>query len=163
MAIRCPACPASNCSASYLGVSILHFWGTETLTGDEARQADVQRQYLALRDRMIGALLRQARTERAISEELSQASSIPVAQLERYELGEDSLPMHELTVLATQVRRNMNYFLETGSYIGRLLAARQDWAAFAEGYPRRCAPVCIAAFKSRFHRNCDDVKPDAHR
>jgi transcriptional regulator with XRE-family HTH domain len=128
-----PSLPQVELLATYLGVSISHFWGTEILSGDGEHQTDVQQEYLALRDRMVGALLRQARADQDMSlEDLSQASNIPVEQLERYELGEDSMPMHELTVLASQVQRNMSYFLESSSYIGRLLAARQDWAEFTD-------------------------------
>lgn len=128
-----PSLPQLELLANYLGVPISHFWGTETVSGTAEKEADAQREYLALRDRMIGALLRQAREERDISlDDLSAASNISAEQLQRYELGEDSLPMHELTVLASQVQRNMNYFLESSSYIGRLLAARQEWDEYTD-------------------------------
>src|SRR5690606_28195595 len=94
---------------------------------------DPQQEYLALRDRMIGALLRQAREDGNLSlEQVSEASSIPAEQIERYELGEVPLPIHELTVLANAVNRNVSYFLESSSYIGQLLATREAWKHFAD-------------------------------
>jgi transcriptional regulator with XRE-family HTH domain len=128
-----PSLPQLELLANYLDVPISHFWGTETLSADAERQMDVQGEYLALRDRMIGALLQQARLDKGMAiDELSTAAHIELEQLRRYELGEESLPMHELTVLASQLQKNMNYFLESSSYIGQLLAARQNWQDFTD-------------------------------
>ncbi len=129
---RTPSLPQLELLANYLGIPVAHFWGTETFSGeDETHAVDAQFQYLALRDRMIGALLRQAREEQALTlDALSEISNIPVEQLAQYELGELSLPMHELTVLANGVHKNISYFLESSSYIGQILAALQEWKHF---------------------------------
>jgi transcriptional regulator with XRE-family HTH domain len=88
---------------------------------------------MALRDRMIGALLRQAREEANIStEELGQMTAIPAENIERYELGELSLPMHELSVLASSLKKNVSYFLESSSHIGQLLSIREEWKHFTD-------------------------------
>src|SRR5690606_3999777 len=121
-----PSLPQLELLANYLGVPISHFWGMETISDSRANRTDPQQEYLALRDRMIGALLRQAREDGNLSlEQVSEASSIPAEQIERYELGEVPLPIHELTVLANAVNRNVSYFLESSSYIGQLLATRE--------------------------------------
>jgi transcriptional regulator with XRE-family HTH domain len=127
-----PSLPQLELLANYLGVPVSHFWGTATLSSDRREQVvDTQAEYLALRDRMIGALLQQARQDEALSlDDLSQATNIPVEQLRQYELGEVSLPMHELTVVAGAVNRNISYFLESSSYIGRVLSALQEWQHF---------------------------------
>lgn len=129
-----PSLPQLELLANYLDVPVSHFWSTETLagSGDHAHQ-DIQKEYLALRDRMVGALLRQAREEHDMSlEALSEASHLPVDQITRYELGELPIPIHELSVLASSVNHNMGYFLESSSFIGQLLAARQEWKDFAD-------------------------------
>jgi transcriptional regulator with XRE-family HTH domain len=128
-----PSLPQLELLANYLGVPISHFWGMETISDSRANRTDPQQEYLALRDRMIGALLRQAREDGNLSlEQVSEASSIPAEQIERYELGEVPLPIHELTVLANAVNRNVSYFLESSSYIGQLLATREAWKHFAD-------------------------------
>jgi transcriptional regulator with XRE-family HTH domain len=128
-----PSLPQLELLANFLGVPISHFWATETISDSKTHRADARLEYLALRDRMIGALLRQAREEASISlDDLSQASQIPVGQLQQYELGELPLPLHELAVLAGAVKRNMSYFLESSSYIGQLLASREEWKHFAD-------------------------------
>ena len=127
-----PTLPELEILAYYLDVPVSHFWGTSTLEGERGKHTGAQTEYLALRDRMIGALLRQAREEQVMSlEELSAASGLPAEQISRYELGEAPLPMHELTVLANGVRRNLSYFLESSSHIGELLAMREEWKRFA--------------------------------
>lgn len=127
-----PSLPQLEILAYFLDVPISHFWGMDTLSAD-GKGADAQTEYMALRDRMVGALLRQAREEAQISaEDLSEVSGISVAQLDHYELGEISIPMHELSVLAGGVRKNMSYFLEGSSHIGKLLTMREEWQHFSQ-------------------------------
>ena len=129
-----PSLPQLELLASYLDVPITHFWSTETLTGsDDGKHQHIQQEYLALRDRMVGALLRQAREDGGISlETLSNASHLPVDLLTDYELGDVPIPLHELSVLASHVNKNMSYFLESSGFIGQLLTARQEWKDFAD-------------------------------
>jgi transcriptional regulator with XRE-family HTH domain len=83
--------------------------------------------------RMIGALLRQAREELGISvEDLAVASHIDAVRITHYELGELAAPMHELSVLAGLVKKNISYFLESSSQIGELLAQKEMWRHFME-------------------------------
>src|SRR5512134_1393179 len=97
-----PSLPQLELLAYYLGVPVSHFWGTDTLEAKVGRHVDIQLEYLALRNRMVGALLRQAREEAGLSlDQMSQASSVPVERIQYYELGESPLPMHELTVMAS--------------------------------------------------------------
>jgi len=126
-----PSLPQLEILAYYLDVPVSHFWGMETLDHAESREA--QTEYMALRDRMIGALLRQAREEAGVSvEDLSQLTGIASDQITRYELGEMSLPMHELTVLASGVKKNVSYFLESSSHVGQWLETKEKWKHFAD-------------------------------
>lgn len=128
-----PSLPQIELLAYYLGVPVSHFWGTDTLEAKIGRHIDIQLEYLALRDRMVGALLRQAREEAELSlEDLSQASGIPGEQIASYEMGETALPMHELTVLASAVKKNISYFLESSGHVGEWLATREQWKHFSD-------------------------------
>ena len=127
-----PSLPQLELLASYLGVPVSHFWSTETISDSQAHRADANAEYLSLRDRMIGALLRQAREDAGLGlDDISAASGIPAENIERYELGEASLPIHELSVLANAANKNISYFLESTSYVGQLLASREEWKHFA--------------------------------
>jgi transcriptional regulator with XRE-family HTH domain len=126
-----PSLPQLELLAYYLDVPVSHFWGLETLEAKGRPRADTQEEYMNLRHRMIGALLRQARDDaNKTIEEVSQATNIPVASIEAYELGELSIPMNELSALASVVSKNIGYFLETSSQIGELLAIRERWKHF---------------------------------
>jgi transcriptional regulator with XRE-family HTH domain len=128
-----PSLPQLELLAYYLGVPVSHFWGSETLEASQEKAIDAQTEYLALRNRMVGALLRQARQEANLSvEELSQTTGLPIEQINSYELGEIPLPMHELTVLASGVKRNIKYFLESSSHVGEWLEIREEWKHFTD-------------------------------
>jgi len=128
-----PSLPQLELLAYYLGVPVSHFWGSETLEASQEKAIDAQTEYLALRNRMVGALLRQARQEDNLSvEELSQTTGLPIEQINSYELGEIPLPMHELTVLASGVKKNVKYFLESSSHVGEWLEIREEWKHFTD-------------------------------
>lgn len=128
-----PSLPQLEILAYYLDVPVSHFWGASTVGEGEASRRSAQSEYMALRDRMIGALLRQAREEAGLSvEELGQMTAIPPEHINRYELGELPLPMHELSVLASSLRKNVSYFLESSSHIGQLLSIREEWKHFTD-------------------------------
>ncbi len=126
-----PSLPQLELLAYYLGVPISHFWGTETLEAKQGVHVDIQTEYVALRTRMIGAMLRAAREELNLSlDEVSQSASVPRDKVELYEAGETAIPMHELTVLAGALKKNTSYFLESSGYIGQWLASREEWKHF---------------------------------
>lgn len=126
-----PSLPQIELLAYYLGVPVSHFWGMETLEAKHGRHVDIQTEYTALRNRMIGALLHQAREEGNLTlEALSEASAVPVEQIRSYEMGETPIPMHELSVFSGLVKKNTNYFLESSGHIGELLATREEWKHF---------------------------------
>lgn len=129
-----PSLPQLEIVAYFLGVPVSHFWSTSTFESEEVEHDDsAQVEYQAIRDRMIGVLLRQAREDMRLSlDELSAASGLPAERLEQYELGDRPLPMNELSALASALRQSMRYFLETSSYIGDFLALREEWQRFAE-------------------------------
>lgn len=128
-----PSLPQLEILAQYLDVPVSHFWSSTTLQSEKVDRTDVQGEYLALRDRMIGALLRQAREATGLSlEALSEKCGLPSEEIAHYELGETPLPMHTLSVLASGVNKNMSYFLENGSHLGEWLALREAWKQLAQ-------------------------------
>lgn len=128
-----PTLPQLELLAYYLDVPVSHFWGQKTLDSDKARTASAQSEYMTLRTRMIGALLRQAREEQNLSlEELAEQSHIALESLQHYEVGNLPVPMHELAVVSGILNRNMDFFLETSSYIGELLRIREEWKHFID-------------------------------
>lgn len=127
-----PSLPQLELLAYYLGVPISHFWGTNTLEASQGRHVDIQTEYMALRDRMVGALLRQAREEAAMTvEALAETCNLPADDIRRYEVGESPTPMHELSVMAGVLKKNLSYFQESSGHIGNWLAMREEWKHFS--------------------------------
>jgi transcriptional regulator with XRE-family HTH domain len=128
-----PSLPQLELLAYYLDVPVSHFWGVKTRESDKEEKSSAQGEYMALRDRMIGAMLRQAREAQGLDfETVSARSGIELERLQYYELGNVSVPMHELAVLSNIVNKNIDYFLESSSYVGELLNIREEWKHFYE-------------------------------
>lgn len=127
-----PDLPQLELLAYYLDVPISHFWGQKTIDNDPTSKVHAQNEYMQLRQRMIGALLRQAREQRDLTlADVAEATYLEEATIANYEAGLAPIPMNELTVLANAVDKNMDYFLEASSYIGELLKMREEWKHFA--------------------------------
>lgn len=128
-----PTLPQLELLAYYLDVPVSHFWGLETTKVSRAGRETAQPEYISLRNRMVGALLRQAREEMTLSQaDVAQASGLSEERIVAYELGDLAPPMHELSVLATIVNKNLDYFMETGGQIGDLLMMREAWKHFSQ-------------------------------
>lgn len=128
-----PSLPQLELLAYYLDVPVSHFWGNRTLEAQGSPRVRAHAEYMALRDRMVGARLRQFREQRGLAlETVAERSGIAAEHLDRYELGEESIPMHALTVLADSVGVNPDVFLESGGQIGELLAQRAMWQHFTQ-------------------------------
>ncbi len=128
-----PSLPQLELLAFYLGIPVSHFWGMDTLEATSDDLISAQQEYLSLRTRMIGALLGIARDEAGVSlEALGDETGVPVEQLTRYEMGEISVPMSELTVISNALKKNISYFLESGSHLGDWLAMREEWKNFTQ-------------------------------
>jgi transcriptional regulator with XRE-family HTH domain len=128
-----PSLPQLELLAYYLNVPVSHFWGLETLNSSGNLEEKSQPEYLTLRNRMVGALLRQAREAAGVTiDDLAELCGLSASKISEYELGEAAPPIHELSVLASGVDKNLNYFLESTSQIGELLTRLEDWKHFSE-------------------------------
>ncbi len=128
-----PSLPQLEILAFYLDVPISHFWSMDTLEATVQDHSNTQNEYIALRNRIVGALLRIAREERDLTvESVSATTGVPADMIEQYELGDIAMPMHELTVLSNAVGKNISYFLESRSHLGELLAMREEWKHFTK-------------------------------
>ena len=91
----------------------LYFNGRAANARDGAvtRDNEAQIEYLLLRRRLIGALLRAARESVGWSiDELSARSSLEAEIIKRFELGEEMIPVSDLAALAQSLKRDLAYF-----------------------------------------------------
>ncbi len=128
-----PSLPQLELLAYYLDIPVSHFWGMQTATITRAGGDAIQPEYISLRNRMIGALLRQAREELKFDlDNVSEKTGIDHATLEAYELGDVPPPMPVLLTLADVYKKPVPYFLETSGQIGELLMMREAWKHFMQ-------------------------------
>jgi len=104
--------PELEVLAYVLGTPIAHFWEREAELVTEEKGPPLQ-EVLALRQRIVGALLRQIRLEAGISQkELAQVLDCSTSRLSAYEHGERPIPLAELEHVARYLRLPLEHFLD---------------------------------------------------
>jgi len=145
---RSPSLPELELLAYYLKLPIEHFWGKASLAGSEPASnepLDASR-LVELRQRMIGAMLRQERTKADISlKALADEAGIKSARLKAYELGERSIPLPELEALMSSLSSRIENFFDQNGPIGQWIGDEKSMRQFLQ-LPRDlqnfvCQPV----------------------
>jgi transcriptional regulator with XRE-family HTH domain len=131
---RAPSLPELEALAFFLSLPMEHFWGraavSEEAVGPEMPDLP---QLVQLRQRMIGALLRQERNNSNLSiKTLSNETGIPAARIKAYELGERPIPLPELEALATSLSARIEVFFDESGPIGKWMEAQKSMKQFLE-------------------------------
>jgi transcriptional regulator with XRE-family HTH domain len=122
-----PSLPELEALAFYLRIPMDYFWGREIadLTRDEPQIYEKDR-LMRLRNRVIGANLRQARLEAGLTTlELAESSGITEEMMNSFELGEVPVPLPELEVLANSLNRTIKDFQDNRGPIGKWIKQQQ--------------------------------------
>ena len=132
-----PSLPEMEALAFYLKVPLDYFWGREIIDISQNEPKVYQRDRLMrLRNRVIGASLRQARLQTGLTTlELASSVDISEEQLNSYELGEESIPLPELEVLANNVNRTIKDFQDSRGPIGTWIKQQRAMQHFADLSP----------------------------
>lgn len=105
--------PELEVLAYALDTLVERFWERDPKLAPEEEPLPLQ-EVLALRHRIVGALLRQARLDADISQkELAEVLSCSTGRLSSYEYGKRPIPLAELEVLAQHLNLPLKYFLDT--------------------------------------------------
>ena len=129
-----PSLPELELLAYYLKLPIEHFWGRASLSDEQPADEPLDMPRLVeLRQRMIGALLRQERTGASLSlKSLAEETGLSSARLKAYELGERPIPLPELeTILSTLTSRIENFFDQSGP-VGQWIADEKSMRQFVQ-------------------------------
>ncbi len=143
---RAPSLPELELLAYHLKLPIEHFWGRASLSGEESQGPLDLSQLLELRQRMIGALLRQERTNASLSlKALADETGISSARLKAYELGERAIPLPELEALISALASRIENFFDQSGPIGQWIGDEKSMRQFLQ-LPRElqafvCQPV----------------------
>lgn len=118
---KSPSLPELELLAYFCDVPLAHFWGTAALSEKEEQQrASVPPPaILEIRDRMIGAKLRQARQNARLKlKEFAAELGISPGALTAYEYGERPLPLPELEVIINRLGLTVEDVLEPHGVVG---------------------------------------------
>ena len=120
---KSPSLPELETLVYYLDLPLDHFWSRETKSNSPLpiETLDLTK-LLAVRQRKIGALLRQERVNASISiRNLALETGITGARIKAYELGERPIPLPELEVLVSTLGGHIETFFDQSGPIGQWL------------------------------------------
>lgn len=122
-----PSLPELELLAFYLRVPINHFWSEQIVSEEPHPAENIETdRLLGQRHRTIGAMLRQARSEKSLSQkDLSQRTEISTSRIRRYESGETPVPLPELEQLAASLGYGIEAFTDTSGPVGDWIATQK--------------------------------------
>jgi transcriptional regulator with XRE-family HTH domain len=131
---RAPSLPELELLAYSLKLPIEHFWSKASLSGEQPATEPVDvPQLVELRQRMIGALLRQQRTRANLSlKALADEAGISSRRLKAYELGERPIPLPELESLISALSSRIENFFDQNGPIGGWITDEKSMRQFLE-------------------------------
>jgi transcriptional regulator with XRE-family HTH domain len=131
---RAPSLPELETLVYYLKLPISQFWGNE-IRSDVASPVDLldTARLISLRQRMIGALLRQERNNVNMSiRQLSTETGITQARLKAYEMGERAIPVPELESILTVMGSRIETFFDQNGPVGQWMTSQRAMQKFLD-------------------------------
>jgi transcriptional regulator with XRE-family HTH domain len=125
--------PELEVLAYVLDVPPGHFWEGEPELAEDEELVPLQK-VLALRHRIVGALLRQARLEADVPQkELAELIGCSSRRLSSYEYGERPISLAELEILAQYLHLPLEHFLDNQEGpVGEWQQQQEAWRRFNE-------------------------------
>ena len=131
---RAPSLPELEVLVYYLKLPISHFWGREAISDDGPSTAalDLSR-LMPVRQRLIGALLRQERNRANMSvKDVADATGVSSARLKAYELGERPIPLPELEIILDIYGTRVEEFFDKSGPVGKWMTDQKSVNRFLE-------------------------------
>jgi transcriptional regulator with XRE-family HTH domain len=131
---RAPSLPELEILVYYLKLPIDHFWGKSSISEQQPATEPLDLpQLVELRQRMIGALLRQQRNNASISiKSLTLDTGIPSGRIKAYELGERAIPVPELEALLTALGSRIETFFDQSGPVGEWMLDQKSVQQFMD-------------------------------
>jgi transcriptional regulator with XRE-family HTH domain len=118
---RSPSLPELEVLAYSLHLQLHHFWSKEAISDDASSTESMNLPALiGIRQRVVGALLRQQRENTSLSlRTLSEQSGVPTARLKAYEMGDRPIPLPELEGLVAILGGQIESIFDQTGPIGK--------------------------------------------
>lgn len=105
--------PQLEALALIFNIPVTFFWSDDVIA--EPNLTYPTQEAMMLRQRIVGALLRQVRTESGrTQEELAGVIGVPTDRISDYEFGKLAIPLQDLEALIQYLKVSMDYFLDQG-------------------------------------------------
>jgi transcriptional regulator with XRE-family HTH domain len=144
---RALSLPELEVLAYYFDISLEHFWSHQSLTENQAQKKTGPEQNIRLRqlrDRIIGTRLRLTRNQANLSpRQMAERTGLAEQQIKRYELGEISIPLTDLEILAKALDTRVEEFFDNHGPIGNWRAQKLTVNKFMELVPELQDFVCM--------------------
>jgi transcriptional regulator with XRE-family HTH domain len=131
---RAPSLPELEALVYYLDLPLDHFWSKEIKSGKPmpSEKLDLSK-LLAVRQRKIGALLRQERMNASVSiRNVALATGLSNSQIKSYELGERPIPLPELEAMIKALGGRIESFFDRNGPIGQWMLNEEAMHDFLE-------------------------------
>jgi transcriptional regulator with XRE-family HTH domain len=134
---RSPSLPELEALVFFLDLPLEHFWGKEIKSTAAAPHQSIDLpKVLTLRQRKVGALLRQERMNASISiRNLAAKTGIAGSRIKAYELGERPIPLPELEILISTLGGRVESFFDRNGPIGQWMLSEEAVQHFLEMPP----------------------------
>jgi transcriptional regulator with XRE-family HTH domain len=141
---RAPSLPELEVLAFALNLPLRHFWGKEAMSDDAPpTQALNLAALVSIRQRLIGALLRQEREKASISlRALSEQSGLTAARLRAYEMGERPIPLPDLEALIALLGGQVEALFDQTGPVGQWMTQQKAIHDFLQMPPELQTFVC---------------------
>jgi len=141
---KAPSLPELEVLAYSLHLPLHHFWSKEAMSDDESVTDSFNLPALiGIRQRLVGALLRQQRENASLSlKTLSEQSGLSTARLKAYELGERPIPLPELEGLVALLGGQIETIFDQTGRIGQWMIQQKAVQDFLQLTPELQNFVC---------------------
>lgn len=131
---RAPSLPELEVLVYYLKLPISHFWGREAISdnGPSTAALDLPR-LMPVRQRLIGALLRQERNRANMSlKDVADGTGVSSARIKAYELGERPISLPELEIILKVFGTRVEELFDKSGPIGKWMTDQKSVNRFLE-------------------------------
>jgi len=131
---KAPSLPELEALVYYLDLPIGHFWSKEIKSGKTSPHENLDlTKLLAVRQRKIGALLRQERMNASVSiRNVAVATGLSNSRIKSYELGERPIPLPELEALVKALGGRVESFFDRTGPIGQWMLNEEAISDFLQ-------------------------------
>jgi transcriptional regulator with XRE-family HTH domain len=148
---QAPSLPDLEALAYYFDIPLEHFWSHQSLSETETQKKTGLEQNIRLRqlrNRIIGARLRLGRNQANLSpHQMAERTGLSEQQIKQYELGEVSVPLTDLEIIAKILDTRVEEFFDSHGPIGNWRAQKLTINKFMELVPELQDFVCMPVNK----------------